>query len=76
MYPCGQPVPLASDVNYGSGQSVPAFTLAPLTGGHTCVFSASGANVIVDAAGWVGAGYTSLNPVRLVDTRSQETNGA
>jgi hypothetical protein len=75
-YPCGQPVPLASDVNYVSGQSVPAFTLAPLAGGHTCVFTAASANVVVDVAGWVGAGYTSLDPVRLVDTRSQQTNGA
>jgi hypothetical protein len=70
VFPCRQPVPLASDSNYGGGQSVPAFTLAPLTGGQVCVFTSARADVVVDLSGWLGAGYTSVNPVRLVDTRS------
>jgi hypothetical protein len=73
VYPCGQPAPLASDLNYDAGSSVPAFTLAALPAdGKVCVFTYSPADVLVDLSGWVdaGAGYVGITPTRLVDTRS------
>lgn len=73
VYPCGQPAPLASDLNYDAGASVPAFTLAALPpDGHVCVFTYAAADVLVDLSGWLdaGAGYVGITPTRLVDTRS------
>ena len=73
VYPCGQPAPLASDLNYRAGASVPALTLAALPAdGKVCVFTYATADVLVDLSGWVeaGAGYVGITPTRLVDTRS------
>jgi hypothetical protein len=73
VYPCGQPAPLASDLNYRAGASVPALTLAALPAdGKICVFTYATADVLVDLSGTVeaGAGYTGITPTRLVDTRS------
>jgi hypothetical protein len=73
VFPCGQPVPLASDLNYRAGASVPALTLAALPADtKVCVFTYATAHVIVDLSGWVdaGAGYVGITPTRLVDTRS------
>jgi hypothetical protein len=73
VYPCGQPAPLASDLNYRAGASVPAFTFAALPAdGNVCVFTYAAADVVVDLSGWVeaGGGYVGITPTRLVDTRS------
>ena len=76
VFPCGQPVPLASDLNYRAGASVPALTLAALPAdAKVCVFTYATAHVIVDLSGWVeaGGGYVGITPTRLVDTRSTTT---
>ena len=73
VFPCGQPVPLASDLNYRAGATVPALTLAALPAdGKVCVFTFATAQIIVDLSGWVeaGTGYVGITPTRLVDTRS------
>ena len=46
VFPCGQPVPLASDLNYRAGASVPALTLATLPAdAKVCVFTYATAEV-------------------------------
>jgi hypothetical protein len=73
VYPCGQPAPLASDLNYRAGAPVPALTLAALPAdGKVCVFTYAPADVLVDLSGWVeaGDGYVGITPTRLVDTRA------
>jgi hypothetical protein len=73
VFPCGQPPPLASDLNYEAGQTVPALTFATLAAdGKVCIFTYATADVIVDLSGWVAAGdgYEGITPTRLVDTRS------
>jgi hypothetical protein len=72
IYPCGQPAPLASDLNYRAGASVPAFTLAALpSDGKVCVFTYAAAHVVADMAGWLDGGYVGMTPTRLIDTRSR-----
>jgi hypothetical protein len=73
VYPCGQPAPLASDLNYRAGAPVPALTLAALPAdGKVCVFTYAPADVLVDLSGWLeaGDGYVGITPTRLVDTRA------
>jgi hypothetical protein len=77
VFPCGAAVPVASDLNYRAGASVPALTLAPLAAdGRVCIFTFAAADVVVDLSGWVppGGAYTGTTPTRLVDTRVQDTS--
>jgi hypothetical protein len=73
VYPCDQPTPLASDVNYAVGDTVANAVATRLDGGgDTCVFNSGSANTIVDVVGWFPEGkLTSLpTPARILDTRS------
>jgi hypothetical protein len=74
VYPCGTAPPLASDLDYLAGASVPAFTLATPRSGAVCIFTSATAHILVDVAGWLGAssGFCGITPVRLVDTRDAE----
>jgi hypothetical protein len=38
--------------------------------GEVCVYSSSTTHVLVDVAGWFSAGFESLVPKRIVDTRN------
>jgi hypothetical protein len=72
IYPCGQPAPNASNVNYLTGQTVPNLTVTKVgAGGRVCVTSYTTADVIADLAGWypAGADYTPIQPLRILDTR-------
>ncbi len=72
VYPCGT-VPFTSSVNYSAGENVANEVFATLSAtGTICVFTSATANVIVDVAGFVGAGsdYMAMTPVRLADTRA------
>ena len=72
VYPCGQPLPNSSNLNYTAGQIVPNTVLAPIgADGKICVYSQRATNVIVDLSGWFAAapGFTALTPVRAADTR-------
>ena len=75
VWPCGQPQPLASNLNYVAGQTVPNLTISRLgTGGKVCFFS-----LVADRSGG-GRGRVSSrrvrltrpidNPVRILDTRN------
>ncbi|MDQ1250497.1 MAG: hypothetical protein QG597_4876 [Actinomycetota bacterium] len=72
VYPCGQPLPNASTLNYGAGTSVANSTIVALgTEGKVCVYSPTKTHVIVDVTGFfpAGAAFTPRSPVRIADTR-------
>jgi hypothetical protein len=72
-YPCDQPRPLASNLNYLSGDVVANLVVArPEADGKVCLFSLATTDLVVDLAGGfqAGSGYDPVdNPLRLVDTR-------
>jgi hypothetical protein len=73
VYPCDQPTPLASNVNYEVGDTAANAVVSRLDGtGDTCVFNAGSTSTIVDVVGWFPEGkLTSLpSPARILDTRS------
>jgi len=79
VYPCDQPMPTASNLNYagarvGPGTATANLVLArPDAAGNVCVFTSATMHLVVDAAGSLPAGspgYSSLaTPARLLDTR-------
>jgi hypothetical protein len=73
VFPCGQPKPTASNVNYVKGQDIPNFVIAkPGVGGKVCVSSSAPVDVIVDISGnfAAGTGFTpTATPVRFLDSR-------
>jgi subtilisin family serine protease len=72
VFPCGSSIPNASNVNFTTGQTVPNSVISPLSAdGRLCVFVYGSAHVIIDVNGVFaeGAGYDSLEPARLADTR-------
>jgi hypothetical protein len=71
-FPCGEPVPATSNLNFRSDQTVAvAATVNVGTNGQICVFNNSETQVIVDVQGYFAAGstYQTISPVRLIDTR-------
>jgi hypothetical protein len=71
LYPCGAPVPLASNVNFRTGETVPGAALVPVdTAGRVCVHTSTPAHVIVDVAGSLSTGFAPTGPTRALDTRS------
>jgi hypothetical protein len=78
-YPTGGAPPLASNLNFGPGQTIPNLVVVKLgTGGKFSVYNAQGnSHVIADVVGWYsddasapGANYTPLAPARILDTRT------
>jgi hypothetical protein len=75
VYPNGQPLPVASNVNYTTGADVPNLVVAPLgTDGSINIFSEDATHVIVDIFGWFGTnaanGFLPAVPTRAFDSRS------
>ena len=73
IFPCDQPTPLASNVNYEVGDTVANAVVTRLDGGgDTCVFNSGSVSTIIDVIGWFPEGkLTSLpTPARILDTRS------
>ena len=80
VYPTGQPRPLAANLNWVAGQTVPNRVIAKVgAGGQVAIFNGSGGtmNVVVDVGGWFtdatsaagGARFNGLTPNRITDTR-------
>ena len=75
-YPAGTTRPVASNLNFAAGQTVPNLVTVPLSAsGVLDLFNAAGStDVIVDVTGYYGPGpgqgFTSLSPARICDTRS------
>ncbi len=79
VFPAGEPIPLAANLNFGPGQTVPNLVTAKIgAGGRVSLFNAPGTtDVVADLAGWYddgaaagGALYHPLTPGRILDTRA------
>ena len=78
-YPAGGGMPLASNLNFSAGQTVPNLVEVPLGGGgQVTLFNSAGlTDVVADIEGWVsdatgpagGRLYSPLPPARILDTR-------
>ena len=78
VYPCGTR-PNASNLNFVAGQTVPNAVIAPVSAnGEICLFSSVNTHLLADVNGWfaVGSSFNALTPVRIVDTRPTEDQGA
>src|SRR5579885_329213 len=83
VYPAGEALPLAANLNFTAGQTVPTPVTAKVgANGQVSIYNSAGStHVIADVAGWYdvgadlsGAGYHPLTPSRILDTRTG--NGA
>jgi cell wall-associated NlpC family hydrolase len=80
VYPCDQPQPVASNVNYVAAHDTADGAIVGVSAGDgsVCVFSSAPTHVVVDINGWFGplglARFSAQPPQRLVDTRA--TTGA
>ncbi len=79
VYPSTMSRPLASNLNFVAGQTLPNLVVSKLGGdGRVSIYNSSGTSqLIVDVVGWYGADkastgsrYTAVNPSRLLDTRT------
>jgi peptidoglycan hydrolase-like protein with peptidoglycan-binding domain len=75
VWPCGTPMPDASNVNFGRGGIAANGVIAPIgAAGSVCIYTSADAHLIVDIAGWFTGGatpaFTGNIPRRLVDTRN------
>ncbi len=73
VYPCDQPTPLASNVNYAEGDTVANAVVSRLDGGgDACVFNSGSTSTIIDVIGWFPEGKLTSLPTaaRILDTRS------
>jgi peptidoglycan hydrolase-like protein with peptidoglycan-binding domain len=75
VWPCGTPMPNASNVNFGRGGTAANGVIAPIgPEGSVCVHTSANAHLVVDIAGWFTGGtapaFTGNIPRRLVDTRN------
>jgi hypothetical protein len=54
VFPCGSPVPDASNLNYVAGQTVANAVVAKVgADGKVCVFTFAGSNLLVDVNGYI-----------------------
>jgi outer membrane protein assembly factor BamB len=77
-WPAGQAKPVASNLNFVAGQTVPNLVIVKVgTGGQVSLYNNAGAtHVVADVAGWYGAegtgggaDFSALPPARILDTR-------
>ncbi len=75
-YPCDQPRPLASNINYAAGSTRAGFVAVQVDPqGAFCVSSSAGAHVVFDQVA-ASAAIVAAPPTRLLDTRLPEFGGA
>ena len=73
VFPCGASLPNASNINFVAGVTTPNLVISKIgTGGKVCIFTSANIHLIADVSGFYpnGAGYESLVPGRLMDSRS------
>jgi len=76
VYPAGTSVPNASNLNYGTGQTLANAVIVPVVNGTVQIHESGtgGAHVIADLAGYYGSSATDYfvpyQPLRLADSRS------
>jgi len=75
-WPAGMARPVASNLNYTAGQTVPNLVTVKVgQGGKVSLYNNSGAtHVVADVTGWYGAAggspFTPVTPSRILDTRA------
>ncbi|MEY2444322.1 MAG: hypothetical protein QOE00_902, partial [Ilumatobacteraceae bacterium] len=72
-YPCGSQRPVASNLNYVAGQTVPNLVISQVgAGGTVCLFVSEGTHLVADVTGYFppGSEFESLVPARLLETRA------
>ena len=82
-YPTGATRPVASNLNFVAGQTVPnAVAVKVGSGGRVSIFNSAGtSHLVADVAGWhatersVGSPFTPAAPVRKLDTRESQPVG-
>lgn len=78
VYPAGESPPLAANLNFVAGQTVPNLVEVALSpGGAIAIYNSSGfSDVVVDLEGWAGSAltpsgaYIPTSPSRIADTRT------
>ncbi|MFI8966486.1 hypothetical protein ACIGO8_30745 [Streptomyces sp. NPDC053493] len=74
VYPDGQSVPTASNINYSAGETLPNLVVVPVVNGSVVLRNSAGSvDLLADVTGYfsaTGASFTAAEPVRLLDTRS------
>ena len=74
-WPCDEPLPDASNVNFAAGGTRPNLvTVALSAAGTACLYSSASVHLLADVASWFGEGGSSglveLSPQRILDTRN------
>ena len=74
VYPCDQPRPTASNLNFRAGQAIPNLVTSALSDtGSICLYVTKTTHLVADLAAWYGlerpAGLVDLEPTRVLDTR-------
>ena len=73
VFPCGSDRPLASSVNFVTGSTVANGVVSRIgASGQVCLYVSAATDLVVDVTGFfpAGAGFTSLVPARLLDSRA------
>jgi hypothetical protein len=70
-WPCDQPQPTTSNLNFTTGQTIPNLVITKLSAtGTVCLYTHASADIIVDVQGYfTGTTYNGLTPDRYLDTR-------
>ncbi|MGB2569263.1 right-handed parallel beta-helix repeat-containing protein [Micromonospora citrea] len=78
VYPDGSPAPVASNLNFVAGQTIPNLVIVPVVAGKVMIRNAGSGttHVVADLAGYFGSGASGANqlyvpsgPIRIADTR-------
>ena len=73
VYPCDQPRPTSSNLNYVAGTTRAVAVVAQIasTDGTVCIYTQTPTHVLVDLTGFYpfGASFTAVQPARLLETR-------
>ena len=72
VFPCGEAMPTASNLNYVPGGAVPNAVVAKVgTDGNVCLYTSAPTHLVVDVNGFFPSTTSlhSTNPGRLLDTR-------
>lgn len=73
VFPCGSSRPDASTINFTAGTTIANSVVAPVgRRGQVCIFTSERTHLVVDVSGSFTSGYRTMNPARIVDTRSPE----
>jgi hypothetical protein len=74
VFPCHEPTPTASNLNFGANSTTAAAVMARTGPGGVCAVSSVETHLVVDSAGRFvsngGLDYQPAEPTRLVDTRN------